>query len=306
MHKKLLEAALFMSNKPLGLNELAKITEVNSLGYLKELLESLQKEYSKKGIEIVNTPHGWQMQVKNELLFKVSHLTPYSDLSDGCKRTLALVVYKETMKQSDIIKIQGNKGYSYIRELEKRGLLNTEIRGHTKMLTLTNEFERYFGQEREKVREIIKAEIEKNDGSLDTFKEDDTELTNADEQKIEDTGKEVGNIHEKEEKIEKKETVTKQEKKSKKVQPKKEETKEILKPVKKEVKKKSKEEEKATLKKWMKEKHKPKSEQVAEKKEKPKQPEKRETTRKNRKEPVLEKKTLDEGSIPADEGELVI
>jgi len=155
MHKKLLEAALFMSTKPLDLNDLGKIAGINSLGYLKDLLETLKREYEDHGIEIVKTPEGWHMQVRQDLLSKVSHLTPYSDIPEGCKRTLALIVYKEPAKQAELIKIQGNKAYTYIKYLEKRGLVKTEKRGHSKLLSVTREFENYFGHEKSKIKEMM-------------------------------------------------------------------------------------------------------------------------------------------------------
>ncbi len=158
MKKKLLEAALFITERPLGLNDLAKIVGVNSLGYVKDLLEKMQEEYENRGVEIINTPEGWIMQVKQVFLHKVAHLTPYADISEGCKRTLALVAYKEPVKQAEVIKIQGNKAYSYIKFLEKKGLIKTERRGHTKILKLTKEFERYFGQEKEKIKEQLVLE----------------------------------------------------------------------------------------------------------------------------------------------------
>lgn len=154
MEKKLLEAALFISPKPLSIKELGAIIGLSSLGTIRKLLLELQKEY-KGGIEIVETEEGWQMQVKQELLPKVAYLTPHSDLSEGCRRTLALIVYKEPVKQSEIIKIQGNKAYSYIKELKRRGLIKTEKKGKTVVLKLTKQFEIYFGEEKEKIRKRI-------------------------------------------------------------------------------------------------------------------------------------------------------
>jgi len=156
-NKKLLEAALFITEKPMGLNELAKIAGLNSLGYVKDMLEKMQKEYENRGVEIVNTPEGWIMQVRQDFLHKVAHLTPYHDVSEGCKRALALIVYKEPVKQADIIKAQGNKAYVYIKFLEKKGLIKTEKKGHTKILKVTKEFERYFGQEKESIKEQLNA-----------------------------------------------------------------------------------------------------------------------------------------------------
>ena len=159
--RNIIEAALFMSEKPLTLDYLGKVAGVNSLGVVRETVEKLQKYYDKGGLEITKTPQGWTMQVKQELLEKVAHLTPYHDLSEGCKRTLALVAYMEPVKQSGIIRIQGNKAYSYTKSLTRKDLIRAEKQGHTKILKLTPEFERYFGDERESIKEQLKGLIKK-------------------------------------------------------------------------------------------------------------------------------------------------
>ncbi len=157
--KKLLEAALFMSSRPLMLNEIAKILNINSLGYVKELLEKLQKDYENRGIELAKTAKGWQLQVRQDFLPSVASLTPYHNISEGSKRTLALIVYKEPARQSDIIRIQGNKAYSYIKALLKMNLINVQRSGRTKILTLTQEFERYFGEEKKRIKQMMDARI---------------------------------------------------------------------------------------------------------------------------------------------------
>ncbi len=158
-HKKLIEAALFISARPLTLHEIGQIAGISSLGYVKELVEQLQKEYADRGVVITSTPQGFGMNVRQEYIDRVSHLTPHSDISEGSKRTLALILYKEPAKQSEIINIQGNKAYSYIKDLEKRGFLKSEKSGRTKLLKLTQEFEKYFGADKEKIRESLKIAV---------------------------------------------------------------------------------------------------------------------------------------------------
>lgn len=164
MPKKLVEAALFMASKPLQTEQISKITGV-PLKEAQKILEELRKDYEKnaKGIEIIYMPDGWQMRVKPEILPKVAHLTPYSDLREGHKRTLALVAYKEPIKQSEIVKIQGNKAYNYIKFLRKKGLIKTEKEGRTIKISLTKEFERYLGIERSKIKEILQKEMERGE-----------------------------------------------------------------------------------------------------------------------------------------------
>ncbi|MBL7160744.1 MAG: SMC-Scp complex subunit ScpB [Candidatus Aenigmarchaeota archaeon] len=157
MERKLIEAALFISQKPLDLHELAKITGMSSLGFLKESLDKMQKEYEDRGIEIIESQGTWQMQVRPELLPKVASLTKYQDLPEGPKRSLALILYKEPVKQSEVIHIQGNKAYSYIKRLKKLGLITSKKEGHTKILSVTKELENYFGQKKEAIKEQFAA-----------------------------------------------------------------------------------------------------------------------------------------------------
>ncbi len=155
----LAEAALFLSPKPLMLDELARIMGVNSLGYVKETLERLSKDYEGSGIEVVSSAAGWEMQVRPQYLSSVAHLAPYADLSEGPKRALALILFKEPLKQSDLIKMQGNKVYAYLKVLERLGMIRRGPCGRTKKLTLTKEFERYFGEEKAKIKERLGQEL---------------------------------------------------------------------------------------------------------------------------------------------------
>ena len=153
--KRLVEAALFISQKPLDLQDLAKITGLSSLGFLKQTVEELKKEYEGKGIHIIEAGGAWQMSVPTELLPQVAHLTPHQDLAEGPKRSLALILYKEPVKQSEIIKAQGNKAYSYIKALRKIGLITVEKTGHTNILSVAKELENYFGMKKEAIKEQL-------------------------------------------------------------------------------------------------------------------------------------------------------
>lgn len=144
-----------MSSEPMSIESLSKITGVNSLGYLKGALFELKDDYSGRGINLVEAPGGWSFQVHRDHLDKVADLAPYADIPEGQKRTLALIAYKEPVTQSEVISIQGNKTYAYIRSLMSRGLVRGEKQGRTKVLSLTQEFERYFGAEKEKIREQL-------------------------------------------------------------------------------------------------------------------------------------------------------
>ncbi|MEM7818692.1 MAG: SMC-Scp complex subunit ScpB [Candidatus Aenigmatarchaeota archaeon] len=159
--KALLEAALFVSDKPLSLEKLSKVVGIGSEEEVKKLLEELKKELSKeeRGIELVETPEGFELRVKKEYREKVAKLAPFADLSNGMMRTLAIVAVKQPIKQSLIVKYQGNKAYGYVEALEKKGLIKTEKAGRTKIITTTPEFERYFGKSTEELKKILEEKV---------------------------------------------------------------------------------------------------------------------------------------------------
>ena len=157
--KALIEAALFVSETPLTVNTLSKISGVESTTEIKTILDEIKRELetSSRGIELALTGEGYQFQVKDQLLDKVANLTTYSDISKGALRTLGLVALRQPIMQSDIIKVQGNKAYNYIRGLEKKRLIRTEKAGRTKKIFTTKEFERYFGKSLDEIKEKLKV-----------------------------------------------------------------------------------------------------------------------------------------------------
>lgn len=165
-HRKLIEAALFMSSEPLSIEKIGKIVGVNSLGYLRETLGLIEEDFTERGFHLFENSEGWTFQVDSKLLKKVAKLTPYSDLPEGEKRALALVAYKEPIVQSELIKLQGNKAYVYVKNLKKKGLIKTEKQGRSRLLILTQEFERYFGQNKEVIREKLIAKFNRQEQEL--------------------------------------------------------------------------------------------------------------------------------------------
>lgn len=160
MNKKaLLEAALFVSDKPLSLDRLSAMVGIESREELKKLIEDLQKDFLDfdRGIELLETPQGYELRVKPEYREQVAKLAPFADLSDGLMRTLAIVAAKQPVKQSLIVKYQGNKSYGYIAKLEEKGLVKTERYQRTKLVSTTPEFEKYFGTTSDDIKKMLDA-----------------------------------------------------------------------------------------------------------------------------------------------------
>jgi len=154
--RALLEAALFVSDKPLSLEKMSTILGIEQ-EEVKRLLLRIQAEMKtdERGVELVETPEGYEMRVKQEYRDRVVRLAPFADLGGGMMRTLAIVAAKQPIKQSLIVKYQGNKTYGYVVSLEKKGLIKTEKFGRTKLITTTPEFEKYFGKSTEEIKRVL-------------------------------------------------------------------------------------------------------------------------------------------------------
>jgi len=160
--KGLVEAALFVSDKPLSLQRLMKIANTEDSSEIVNAIAEIKRELENddKGIELSQTPEGFEFRVKSEYRDKIRILAPMSDLSEGMMRSLAIVAIKQPIKQSIIIRYQGNKAYNYLKGLEEKGLIRSQKSGRTKTITTTQDFEKYFGKTSEEMKKILQAKME--------------------------------------------------------------------------------------------------------------------------------------------------
>jgi len=156
--EKRVEALLFSSTRPLSIDEISKILNVEN-EKTRIAIENLKKRYENSAIEIAETPEGFEMRIKPEYRKEASKVALGYDLSKGMIKTLALVIYKNPIKQSEIVKIQGNRAYEYIEKLERKGLIKTKKIGRTKLVYLSEDIEKYFGMSLKEIKERIEKVI---------------------------------------------------------------------------------------------------------------------------------------------------
>lgn len=151
----LLEAVLFTTTKPLSIEELQKIIRIKKES-IEKLIQQLREKYNteESGIHL-SEAGGYRLSVKPHFNENVSNLTPHADLSRGLLRVLSIIAYHEPIKQSDIVKVIGNRTYEYIKELDSRGLIRVEKKSRTRILSTTPQFEEYFGTKKEDLKKIV-------------------------------------------------------------------------------------------------------------------------------------------------------
>lgn len=143
-NRRKVEAALFIAGRFMSIQELVALTDVNPI-LLKRLLEELSEKYRDSGIEVVHKNGLWKMDVSQQYVDYVNKLaTGSSEFSKAEQETLAIIAYKQPMKQSVLVKIRGNKAYDHIKKYASMGLIHKKRSGHTWELNLSDAFFEYF------------------------------------------------------------------------------------------------------------------------------------------------------------------
>lgn len=143
---KKLEAVFFVAGRFLNMQELISLTDINPI-ILEELIEKLEERYGEddSAIEIVEKNKMWKMDVKPAYHGIINKLAGgKSEFSKAEQETLAIIAYKQPIKQSVIIKIRGNKAYEHIKKFEDLELIKKKRLGHTHELSLSDDFYDYF------------------------------------------------------------------------------------------------------------------------------------------------------------------
>ena len=143
---KKLEAVFFISGRFLNVQEIISLTDLNPI-IIRELIENLKEKYdnSDSAIEVVEKNGLWKMDVRPEYSDIVNRLaTGSSEFSKAEQETLAIIAFKQPIKQSVIVKIRGNKSYDHIKKFVQLGMLKKKKEGHTHVLSLADDFYDYF------------------------------------------------------------------------------------------------------------------------------------------------------------------
>jgi segregation and condensation protein B len=166
---KKLEAVFFVSGRFLSMQDLISLSDLNPI-IINELIEKLQEKYEKNdsAIEIIEKNGLWKMDVKPQYSYIINKIaTGNAEFSKAEQETLAIIAYKQPVKQSIIVKIRGNKAYDHIKKFMDLGLIKKKKLGYTYEISLDDDFYDYFNvseknnvlDENNLLQESLKEEI---------------------------------------------------------------------------------------------------------------------------------------------------
>ncbi len=162
---KKVEALLFVASEGININELVDRTNIRESRVL-EMIKKIQQNYENmdSAIKIHKYPNGlFRMTVDRSLLDKVSDIAP-TEFSKSLIRTLAVIAWKKGIKQSEVVKIRGNKSYNHINKLEELGFINSKDYKRTKKIYLTDNFYEYFNITKGEEKFLFDEDFSKNRG----------------------------------------------------------------------------------------------------------------------------------------------
>ncbi len=162
--KNKIEAILFTIGRFIGVDELAKLCGVGSIGYVKKALLELKEDYKGRdtSLEFIEENNKWKLNIQNEYGYLTNQLVSDSELESPTMKTLAIIAYKQPVQQAEVIKIRGNSAYIHIKELKEQNFVSAERQGRTRLLKLTKTFYDYFNISKNEMKPRLEENIVKD------------------------------------------------------------------------------------------------------------------------------------------------
>ena len=148
----LIEAALYVSGRPLDIKTLSSVVGTRSRKKARTLVRMLSKDYSERdgALELVELNNDrFVLQLKSQYVPQVKRFSIRPLLSAGPLKTLSYIAYHQPVMQSRVAIVRGSHVYKHVRELKRMGLIATEKLGKTKIIRTTDVFADYFNLSRD-------------------------------------------------------------------------------------------------------------------------------------------------------------
>ena len=153
--KSAIEALILASPEPLSTNKIVSHASGNNNDINKQeilaVLAELEKDYSERGIKLVEAASGWKFNTNPEYSDFIACLWPERSpkFSKAFLETIAIIAYKQPVTRGDIEDIRGVVvSTNIMRQLLDRGWIKKdgrrEVPGRPSLYKTTNQFLDYF------------------------------------------------------------------------------------------------------------------------------------------------------------------
>lgn len=145
--KKIIEGILFLSLKPLNLDDLEKFFKIDK-EKIRLIMEEIKSDFSQKGINLIEQNDKFELVTSpeiNSFLEEFFKMEMSKDLTQASIETLALIAYLGPITRSQIEALRGVNSSYILRELLIRGLIEREEKERTYYYKVSLEFLKFFG-----------------------------------------------------------------------------------------------------------------------------------------------------------------
>ncbi len=141
--KSKIEAILFLSDKPRGVESIADQADAD-VNLVRECLIQLVQEYENRGGGIsIDTANGYCMQISDEFESLTENILPI-EIRTAVLRTLSTIALKEPILQKDLVTIRGGGVYEHVKELIDMGLVKKSKDSNSHIIHTTKFFQENF------------------------------------------------------------------------------------------------------------------------------------------------------------------
>jgi segregation and condensation protein B len=140
-----IEALLFMTSRPLPMEELALMLDA-PLDDIVDALSELLNDYAFRGessLEIEDSEEGYILQVRLPYKHLVNKMIPM-EMSAAALRTLSVIAIKSPLLQKELIDLRGSSAYDHVKELLAHKLISKNRHGSSYRLNVTSTFHQLF------------------------------------------------------------------------------------------------------------------------------------------------------------------
>ncbi len=177
--KRIIEALLFASAKPLTPQEIRRVLKAFSIKDIENIVTELGAEYVRDGrsFEIVGIAGGYEIATKKEFapwIFKVELQKKAKQVTQSALETLAILAYKQPITRAEIEELRGVDASGVVNTLTERGFIKIvgkkEVPGRPFMYGTTEKFLEHFGLKSleelpniQEIKNIVENSVKKED-----------------------------------------------------------------------------------------------------------------------------------------------
>lgn len=164
-HARLLEAILFIAERPVSLEEIKQKLLIKDDNEIVELIALLEQNLKDRNsfIEIFKSEdeQSIEMRINDAIKKELDVYQTKKTLSKELMKTLAYIALEQPLKYNELKKVMGKKTKEQVDALEKEGFIKVEASGKTFLLTTTLYFATVFNLDPNHIKETFKEEITK-------------------------------------------------------------------------------------------------------------------------------------------------